>query len=52
MKIKAIHPLTGKIEAATIIFDHFGKGRHSIRFKADGMNGANYLADNIEWEED
>lgn len=50
MTISAINPLSGEIELAWLIFDHFGPNRHAVLFKSTGPNGPRFSADEIPWE--
>jgi hypothetical protein len=49
-RVNAIYPITGEIEKALLLENHFGQGRHAIRFEKDGLNAAHHAAWLIAWE--
>lgn len=51
---KAIYPHSGEIENGWLFENHFGKGKHAIRFDRDGPNAAYHASWKIvfEWGRD
>lgn len=45
--VRALHPRTGELENAALYENHFGTGRHGIRFICDGAFNTPYFA---AWE--